>query len=53
MTELDPTQVTIEFASEEKANAFRRYMGTEAGRIWWDPFDDEAYDLVWLAEEAA
>ena len=47
----DPDQVTIEFASEQKAQAFRRWLGDGAERLHWDEFDDAAYDLVWLAEE--
>lgn len=41
--------VTIEFESEEKAEAFRQ-AAKDYVNIRWDRWDDEATALVWLAD---
>lgn len=53
MTDDDAWKVTIEFASYDKAQAFREHIGKDGGTIRWDRFDDVAYALVWIEEETS
>ena len=48
---MDRTKVTIEFETEAKAEAFRRFLDTDAELIRWNlAARDGSYALVWLAE---
>lgn len=52
---MDRTKVIIEFETEAKAEAFRRFLDTDAEMIRWNlaAGTESSYALVWLAEEDA